>query len=556
MFLLIATAAHGVSLDDTGSIKLGVRTYTAARIGTQVTDHQICDGIGPTSKCSPQNATNPADPTQGQSLRSLTFPVSSTGHLRQNRFYIEAELDHDLQRLLADGFGPFQLLDYLPLTISKFKYHLTFRGEAEGVYDYGPAEYRTAYQYFNQVLVPTFSGRSAPIGEARQRLRRISVHRERLFQAYLETEINKVFIRFGRQILSWGETDVFRLLDNINPLDNSFGGFLTPLDERRVPLDMLLLNYHFGDVGPFSEVWAEAYAAIDNSVGFDPGIPEGSPWALPNLGAPSATLATFRTTPERVVKDTRGGFRLNFIAPIPGIEEANFSFAQYWTYLDVPEVETVVSRAFPLSNIDTGPLGQGFLAVALQSAPRVSITGAALNFAFPYDVAQKIGLSGQPIIRSELAYFAGEARQTQRQLDPFLFASGGCNSANGGQRVTVQPGSPVAPVAVVPLAVPRYGACGTGCSVSTTTSSSTGSTRTNPSLHRNSYKHLNGLPNGNSLPDGASSACTTARCCRCRAPRLPIAGHHPAEPDPSTSRPTALNTLRCSTLYYSGQLPA
>src|SRR4030095_7760756 len=104
-------------------------------------------------------------------------------------------------------------------------------------------------------------------------------------RVYLQAEIGKLFLRFGRQILSWGETDVFRLLDNINPLDNSFGGFLVPLDERRVPLDMLLVNYHFGDIGPFSEVWAEAYAAIDNAVGFDPGIPERSAWSLARPGA-------------------------------------------------------------------------------------------------------------------------------------------------------------------------------------------------------------------------------------------------------------------------------
>jgi hypothetical protein len=67
----------------------------------------------------------------------------------------------------------------------------------------------------------------------------VAVFRNRLFQAYLETQVSNLMVRFGRQILSWGQTDAFRLLDNINPIDNSFGGFLVPLDERRVPLDML-----------------------------------------------------------------------------------------------------------------------------------------------------------------------------------------------------------------------------------------------------------------------------------------------------------------------------
>jgi hypothetical protein len=140
------------------------------------------------------------------------------------------------------------------------------------------------------------------------------------------------------------------LLDNINPLDNSFGGF-DPLDERRLPLDMPLLNYAFGTVGATQRgVLIEAYAAIDDAIGYEPGIPEGSPWALPNLGAPSATLATTRTHPERVIKDTRGGFRISFGAPIPGIEEAEFSVAHYYTYLDTPEVETIVASNFPIGS--------------------------------------------------------------------------------------------------------------------------------------------------------------------------------------------------------------
>ena len=63
--------------------------------------------------------------------------------------------------------------------------------------------------------------------------------RNRLFLAYLDFEKGPLFLRLGRQNLAWGETDVFRLLDNINPLDDSFGGFFIALDERRVPLAMV-----------------------------------------------------------------------------------------------------------------------------------------------------------------------------------------------------------------------------------------------------------------------------------------------------------------------------
>jgi Protein of unknown function (DUF1302) len=450
LVLGLAAAAHGAALDERGEINLGIRTYTAARIGTQDTDIQICYKDRPNRgdfTCAGSNGIgNVGDirvsPTTGQASRSLTFPVSPAGHLRQNRFYLEAELDHNLLRLVNEGFGPLALLDYLPFKFRRFKYHLTFRGEYDGVYDYGPAEYRTHYQYGNQLLVPLSpNGSQANIPQARQRLRDVASHRERLFQAYLETQVEKLLIRFGRQILAWGETDVFRLLDNINPLDASFGGFLVPLDERRVPLDMLRLNYAIGELGPLYEMYVEAYAAIDDPVGFDPGIPVGSPWSLPNLGAPSATLVTFRTHPATVIKDTRGGFRINFNAPIPGIEEATFSIAHYYTYLDIPEVQTFVTPNFPAAfsstpNGTANPRINRFQAVAIQTAPRVQITGASTTFVVPSSVSRMLMLSGEPVIRSELAYFAGEPRQSQAQTDPFIFSS---QCGPGGRNLRTQP---------------------------------------------------------------------------------------------------------------------
>jgi len=436
-----AAAAYGAALDAAGNITLGVRAYTAARIGTQDTDITICNLVDGKQVCGGSNGAGPT-PLENQTYRSLTFPVSAAGHLRQSRYYVEAELEHDLEPLLQQGFGPLALLNELPFTLRKFKYHLTYRGEYEGVYDYGPAEYSTAFQYYNQLLVPPFGSRSANIGQARQRLRNVAVDRNQLFQAYLETQVGELLVRFGRQILAWGDTDAFRLLDNINPLDNSFGGFLVPLDERRVPLDMLRLNYEIGSVGPFYEMFIEAYAAIDDAVGFDPGIPVGSPWSLPNLGAPSATVQTVRTTPVRTVRDTRGGARLVFNVPIPGIEEAQFTLANYWTYLDTPEVQTYVSEQFPIG-IQQGP-ADGYLALAVQSAPRVQISGASTNFAIPTNLARALHLSGQPIIRSELAYFSGQPRQTQQQLDPFVYGVGVCRGA-GGHKVTFPVGSTVLP---------------------------------------------------------------------------------------------------------------
>jgi hypothetical protein len=393
--LVYCTASSAISLDKEGDIKLGVRTYVNVRIGTEATD-------------STENLVSKSD----------TFPFSGAAHLRQNRAFIEAELDHDLSRLVKERVGPLALINYLPFRIKGFKYHLTYRGEYDGVYDWGPREYSTAAQYYdlpgNPIPAPHPPCQASPVNSpeqcnlqvdvygARHGLRQTASVRNTLFQAYVEGEVGGLFIRFGRQLLVWGETDGFRLLDNINPLDNSFGGFLISLDERRVPLDMLRLQYYTGNLGPLTDSFIEMYGAIDDKVGFSPGIPQGSPWALPNLGAPTATLLTFIETPSRTFNDIRGGGRF-----VWNMFDATFSLAHYYTYVDTPAVQFFVEPKFPLVTFPNG-----FSAQAFQTAPLVQISGATTTFALP---------SLYAVVRSELAYFKGEPRFRQSQLDPFVY---------------------------------------------------------------------------------------------------------------------------------------
>ena len=424
-----ATRAGAAALDPSGELTLGVRAYTAARIGSQDTDISI---IVPN-----KNITVGSPPLPQQTYRSLTFPVSAAGHLRQSRYFVEAELRHDLDRLITDGFGPLALLNHLPFKFRNVKYNLTYRGEYEGVYDYGPDEYSHANQYRNQQLVLPFNGRSINVLSERQTLRNAAVLRNRLFQAFVEADAGPFYFRFGRQILAWGETDVFRLMDNINPLDNSFGGFLVPLDERRVPLDMLRASYHIpGAIAkflhlPFYETFIEGFAAIDDAVAIDPGIPNGSPWQLPNL-QPSATTLTLKNLPPQNFAHTRGGAQLKFSTSLPLVEQGTFSIAHYYTYVDVPVVQIYVNQAFPIP-ILTGP-ATNFLALALQRVPTVQITGASGTFAIPSEYSRYIGMSGEPIIRTELAYFHNEPRFTQQELDPFIFATtpNACHPAKNG----------------------------------------------------------------------------------------------------------------------------
>jgi hypothetical protein len=410
--LLWRAQAPAIPLDKDETIKFEARTYVNARVGTQTTQN------------------GPPD-TADTLLSKGTFPYSAAGHLRQNRLFIEAEINHDLTRMVKTV----GLSDHLPFKVKRLAYHLTFRGEGEGLYDWGPSEYSSASEFEKAKLAKApllLIGRQVVKNQAfvdvpgtRHYLRQIGTDRERLFQAFVEADLGNLFWRVGRQVLSWGETDSFQLLDHINPIDNSFGGFMISLDQRRVPLDMALANYYIGGFGPISEMYLEGYVAIDNKVGFDPGTPAGSAWTLPSLGAPDNNTRTFKMVPARNIGDARGGFRLNFNA-----FDATFSLAHYYTYFDTPALQIVTNPGvgripglffafndgLPCPPQANPGVIQGNVCGAptraLQTAPKVQVTGAATTFAVPRFYS---------VVRSEVAYFKDEPAFTQAQLDPFIF---------------------------------------------------------------------------------------------------------------------------------------
>jgi hypothetical protein len=373
--LLCSTAppAGALTLDDRGEMRLGLRSYTAARVGTE---------------------------TIGGEDNPLAFPGSGTGHVRQHRYFLELKLDHDIRRLASTGYGLARLLGWL--RPSTFKYSIQYRGEGEGIYDYGPDEFQHEYaktkayrQDLPSVDIPGLVRLSPEVPDefVRQRvkhLRNVARQRHQLFLGYLDVEKGPVFVRVGRQVLAWGETDVFRLLDNINPLDQGFGGFLIPLDERRVPLDMLRGSYHFGSIGPLADTFLEAFGALGNRVATDPGIPFGSPWVPGGLGAPLPQIDAKVQVPDKTA--FRGGARLVFT-----YRDVTYTLAHYYTYLDTPGIRFRIPGSPPSGGSATPSFNNPI--IALQRVPRVPVTGASLTFPVP---------SFYTIVRSEAAYFQGE----------------------------------------------------------------------------------------------------------------------------------------------------
>ncbi|HEY8518120.1 MAG TPA: DUF1302 family protein [Candidatus Binatia bacterium] len=375
--------ASAIPLNEEGTINLTVRAYVNARIGTMAKQSTRPGNQPPTCAGQPPEAL--ATCSFGG-----TYPYSGAGNLIQNRYFLEMKLNHDL----LDWWR-----DVLPKSVTEFKYNLTYRGEYDGIYDFGPSAYRNnleSRQELEEALRqgPTFNPSQLEsvdfsLQRSRRRLRRVASYRNRLFQAFVDWEQGPLFIRFGRQNLVWGETDVFRLLDNINPVDNFFGGFFIDLDERRVPLDMLRMSLNLGTIGPFDQVFVEGYGAMDRTVAFIPGGPRGSPWAPP-LGPPTGQTLTLLEAPPLGLPGLRGGGRIVF-----NWQDFTFTIASYVTMLDTQAVRFRQAREG-----DPGFVQGVSTITAEQYAPRVWVNGASMTTALP---------SLKSVLRSEFAVFRDEA---------------------------------------------------------------------------------------------------------------------------------------------------
>ena len=78
LLVLRHAPAHALTFDDRGEIRLGLRAYVAARVGTK---------------------------TIGDRTTRSTSRVSGAGHLRQNRFFLQLSYDHDLTRMVKESWG-------------------------------------------------------------------------------------------------------------------------------------------------------------------------------------------------------------------------------------------------------------------------------------------------------------------------------------------------------------------------------------------------------------------------------------------------------------------
>jgi hypothetical protein len=263
------------------------------------------------------------------------------GDLVQWRNIAYLELTHDLKYLM----GSIDLLEPLKRWGVEVKYRLVGRFLYEAVYNVGPEVFREVRER-DKENIDSFK-------EAYD-----------LWEAYADFAKGPVFLRIGRQNLSWGETDVFRLLDMINPLDNTYGGIFEDLDDRRIPLWMLRGSYNFGNVGPAASLTLEGFwvpGTWDARVA--PVAPAGTPYAVPLAPAPVPILLE---TPAKEMRNSRWGARLQGVL----FDSVNLSVAHYQSFMDLP--------SSVLNEEETGGLLPNYFLELYYDD--VQVTGGALNW--------------------------------------------------------------------------------------------------------------------------------------------------------------------------------
>ncbi len=187
----------------------------------------------------------------------VLYPVQSWGIIA---------LRHDLE---VEGFFQAQNILRTPMfRDAKFimqrntaqleaKYYFLREGQAFSRFSTGPLEEATLTVIGRGVYDSIYD-----IGDAfsKKFTHDEKLHRKfeyKLREVYTDMAIPPFALRIGRQQVVWGETDNFRALDVINPLDLRWHWSRESWEDIRIPLWMVRAIYDIGKVGPIEESFVE-----------------------------------------------------------------------------------------------------------------------------------------------------------------------------------------------------------------------------------------------------------------------------------------------------------
>lgn len=203
-------------------------------------------------------------------------------------------------------------------------------------------------------------------------------------EAFVEFIMPPFTLRLGRQQVVWGETDNFRALDVINPLDLTWHGSRESWEDIRIPLWMARGIIDIGKIGPLEETFLEIILIPDD---FEPnriGTDAPRPWAFTGIGldVPANSvdlgvdgivpldLTVLDNRPDRKLSNAQGGFRFKGIW-----QDIEFSVNYFYGFSQSPGVKLISAEP-------VGPVlaPTSFKTVVQLEYPRIHVLGFTANF--------------------------------------------------------------------------------------------------------------------------------------------------------------------------------
>ncbi len=227
-------------------------------------------------------------------------------------------------------------------------------------------------------------------------------------------------IRFGRQQVVWGRTDLFRVLDVINPVDFSRNNIYDELEDIRIPTGILNMEYRMGGVGVFEDM---NFALLWNWEQFRPNNlgQGGSPNAILDGGNFFRGMKNCWDNGCTVSNFAGGVLATDFPKHVIGIRQANlpswklentqiggkvegvfkgvgFSLNTYYFYSQLPSLRGGINADDPFTPGVESQVNPFLIAFDIDF-PRVFLLGGSTDF-----YVDKI----KTAFRTEFAYTSGE----------------------------------------------------------------------------------------------------------------------------------------------------
>ncbi|MGI9292739.1 MAG: DUF1302 family protein [Pseudomonadales bacterium] len=193
---------------------------------------------------------------------------------------------------------------------------------------------------------------------------------------------DELAMRFGRQQVVWGRTDLFRVLDVVNPIDFSRNNLYDEFEDSRIPMGILTTEYRFGATNTFEDINVQLLWKWEKPRPHDLGQ-GGEPYAILGAGNLFRALNNCWDNGCTVGNFPATGVTVDFPAHSIGIREADtkdWGDTEYGARLE--GVYKGVGFSFNvLSYYSQFPVLRGGIAADDPFTPQVE------NEFFPYNIA-------------------------------------------------------------------------------------------------------------------------------------------------------------------------